>query len=531
MKKLFISLILSLIAIGLVFTLCACGDDSSEKEKKPISEFYELDCEHRWTLASKKDASCTEDSYITISCKKCRERKTIIFDDAGCDYTVSWEWHNDNTTATATIKCERCNGPSYTVNGVIKNGIGGDVVLSSTCQRQGKRVFRAVAYYGKSTFYTEKEEIIPTTFCSARGQEVIHHGSFCYDKIETVTKCKWCERILQQSINSYSHTELSTKDRFELSGLGYCGGYVEYRECACGTMSALDIYNSCKQEDLEIVSSETIIDNETHIKTTTTCKSCGFCVEEETGTRLVSTMFSYDLYKNVTVHITDDIVLTKKDGYSSHENDAVGHEIETEYVLWDGDCQNGYYIVEKCTKCPYYKNYYTKSHKLTEEVIGLKEHGACGRNLVIRSCHCGYYSHAYFERTDDGECKTEEITPSEAFGFEVLTPTYARAWRCAECGISYYIGEIYQVENLIDNIWFGAWHSVCLVRMGDEIIAYENSISDRLWLDSELDVDLSQEETESILAHINERLTENITGEERQKLLYIKKLLESKLEG
>lgn len=531
MKKLIINLLLCLFSIGIVFTLCACGDDSGEKTKKPVNEFYELDCEHRWTLASKKEATCTEDSSITILCKKCRERKTIIFDDAGCDYTASWEWHNDNTTVTATIKCEKCNSPSYTVNGVIMNGRDGDVVLWPTCQREGKRVFRAEAYYGKNTFYTEKEESIPTTFCSPKEQEVIYHGSFCYDKIETVTKCGWCQRVLQQKTDSYSHTELTTKDRFELSELGYCGGYVEYRECACGVVSTLDVYNSCNQEDIEIVKTERTVGNETHIKTTATCKSCGFSVEEEIGVFSVPLLYSYNLYKNVTVHITDDIILTKRDGYSLHENDAIGHEIETEYELWNGNCENGYYIVEKCTECPYYQKRYTKSHSFTEEEISLKDYGACGGTLVIRKCHCGYYSQAHFERTDDGECKLEQITPNEVFGFEVTTPNYARAWRCTECGISYYIGNVYQVENIVDNLYFGVWHNVCLVRMGDEIIAYENSFLDYLWFDAAIDAELSQEEKESALAYINKRLTENITGEERQMLLYVKQLLEEELKG
>ncbi len=83
----------------------------------------------------------------------------------------------------------------------------------------------------------------------------------------------------------------------------------------------------------------------------------------------------------------------------------------------------------------------------------------------------------------------------------------------------------------MDNLYFGVWHNVCLVRMGDEIIAYENSFLDYLWFDAAIDAELSQEEKESALAYIDKRLTENITGEERQMLLYVKQFLEEELKG
>lgn len=471
-KRIALMMTLALMLI-FIFLLCSCGKENEQTKIIYIdrNEKYGY-CEHRWESQGQTSPTCTKEGANYMKCTICGERKTAKIPTVECEYEESWQWYNNNYSVALILHCKHNSAHNKAVTGHV-NYIYGHLIQESTCTEAGKLSYRASAVYQGKTYSTEKIETLSRT--PHKYETVTTQMGGCLGGTRTVQKCTECgiEKIYTEKI-TYEHTDTALKARYDLTSYGYCGGYIEIKGCACGEITYLNIKPSCQdlKEVCEVVSEDEKT-GERHVRMTSTCTACSLCIVNELGT--------YDgceLYSKTTVALNGDTVISYCDvNEANHALLSMNHETAITYEGLKASCKDGYFVVFSCAECPYEKKLYTKGHHLINESESFSD--ACGIGVTVEKCHCGYIGDIELEYVDRQET---EISPSEHFGESTGLQYLAKAYKCTECGISYYIGPVLEIAE-VDGTEVALIYEMYSVKKDGEII-YEISSSNVSYLNA-----------------------------------------------
>ncbi len=257
-------------------------------------------------------------------------------------------------------------------------------------------------------------------------------GESCEDGITYFYSCSVCDYSFTEE--TFWHYNVIT-ERYELSEYGACGGYVEISNCPCGESNEIDtaIYY-CPYS----IETQRYADSDGNIHTVRHywCEECGLEVtDDEYG---IKTGCIKNIYRAVTVKVGETKVVSTD---FLHTHDSIDHNISYEFITHGDSCYEGYEVYETCSGCDY-KEYYTGSYHNTYviEKHNVSKFGACGGEISINSCACGYDQSVEFY---DLVCKLEsETVYSGESGFEHKITTYT----CTECGLKIY-SELYEEQT------------------------------------------------------------------------------------
>ncbi len=472
-KRIALMMTLALMLI-FIFLLCSCGKENEQNKIVYIDrdEKYGY-CEHRWESQGQTSPTCSKEGASYMKCTLCGERKTVKIPTVECEYYESWQWYNNNHSVALILHCKHNSAHNKTVKGHV-NYIYGELIQESTCAEAGKISYRASAVYQGKTYSTERIETLSRT--PHKYETVTTQMGGCLGGTKTVQKCTGCgiEKSYTEKI-IYGHTDILTKARYDLTSYGYCGGFIEVLGCECGEATYLNIKPSC--ENMREVSEVTMEREETgerHVRMTSTCTDCGFSIVNEVGT-----VKSCKLYSKTTVMLDESTVLSSCEvNEANHESLGKYHETVITYEGLKASCRDGYFVVFSCTECPYEKKLYTKGHYLINESVSL-DGVACIIGITVEKCHCGYIGDIELEYVDRQET---EISPSEHFGEITGLGFLAKAYKCTECGISYYFGPVLEVAE-VDGPEIALIYEMYSVKKDGEII-YEVKSSNVSYLNA-----------------------------------------------
>ncbi|MBQ4108668.1 MAG: hypothetical protein IJC80_04625 [Clostridia bacterium] len=460
-KRIALMMTLALMLI-FIFLLCSCGKENEQTKIIYIdrNEKYGY-CEHRWESQGQTSPTCTKEGANYMKCTICGERKTAKIPTVECEYEESWQWYNNNYSVALILHCKHNSAHNKTVIGHV-NYIYGQLIQESTCTEAGKLSYRASAVYQGKTYSTERIETLSRTPHKYETVKTQLSGG-CFGGTRTVQKCTECgiEKIYTEKI-TYEHTDTLIKARYDLTSYGYCGGFIEVLGCECGETTYLNIKPSCEnmreQAEKTMEREET---GESHVRMTSTCTVCGFNIVNEVGTAK-----SCKLYSKTTVMLDESTVLSYCEvNEENHDNLGQYHETVITYEGLKASCKDGYFVVFSCTECPYEKKLYTKGHYLINEAVSL-DIVACIIEITVEKCHCGYIGDIELEYVDRQET---EISPSEHFGESTGLQYLAKAYKCTECGISYYIGNVLEIAE-VDGTEVALIYEICSVKKDGDII-------------------------------------------------------------
>lgn len=497
MKKRILTLTLLALSIIFVLLLCSCkgNEDETDIKRPPYTDTF-VPCVHKWETKSQILPSCSRDGETVMECVFCNKTKTVTSPKTECNYLVRWEWYNEKTSVSAYFTCPDNKAHNYTTNGTITSRVNGDLISKSTCTTQGKRAHRATVTYKGKVYSTELITYIPK---SAHNYVSVTEslGSYCFAGTKTYQKCSHCGTLKWGSERTeYNHTEVKSLERYNLADYGYCGGYAEIRGCECGTTRYLNVYSTCAELKLSDISITEGDGGEIISRDVKLCSACGLSLITE-STEIYNGKEYVLLCESTELSLDEETKLTNYRASSDvHESLLPNHELKVSTEGFLQSCKGGYFVVLECSDCSYKKKFHTRGHYLVNETVSLDEFGVCGIEITAQRCHCGYVGDIELENK---LCTLSEISPFEHFGEILSASPNEKAYKCTECGVSYYLGSINEYDTEFNNVSY----EICSVKInGEEIFKLESSIhkyvsfSDDNWI-------LSDEERQEIEDYFN----------------------------
>ncbi len=501
MKKLLTTLTLLAASIIFIFTLCSCqesGDDGTKIVYVDKDEKYGY-CEHRWETKSQTLPNCTVEGETVMQCRRCGKKQTTKIPTVDCEFKASWEMYNNNSAASLFLTCVNNPLHTHTTNAIIT----GRSTVKATCRVKGAEIYNLKAIFNGKEFTTV--HIVEKSYGRHPGytKKTVPLGDFCYDGIETIEQCTSCDYVSSKNV-SYDHM-YEAETRYDLSVYGYCDGYISYQVCVCGCFNKLTIKNTAckttKKIDEYTVSAD---GNEIYSRSIEKCEECGLSVITEAchyGVNITPSD-SNMTYKKTTVLLSEDVLLGGSVAYNRHS--STEHNVTVETKNLGEACTDGVIVTKTCNDCIYTSKYLTKGHTYTKETTHV-ENGACGLNVVVERCHCGYVGDIYVNNVT---CSLSEITATEHFGTEMESiSSAAKAHKCETCGLSYFIGLVLVEGNTDGRFTFLYYVEFCSVKINNETVfevkSDQHSYGNDIFYDAFIDKDLTDEERQAIEDYFN----------------------------
>ncbi len=351
--------------------------------------------------------------------------------------------------------------PSYTDD----NGIYHDVQVYTCMSDCGSVVTRDGYwleegcynnYYITYTFTVNGETVLEYTYVSDRNE---HHdcryeyelqGESCEDGVLVKQLCKNCNYERSYTINYHeSHTTT-----IQLSDYGFCGGYVNISECACGYSKRMDCYFGCGYScDYSYITDENGISHEI---CTYTCSTCNAVWTRDRYT-LKENCFNNE-YVAWTFTINGETVLE----YCYISSRYTAHDYRYEYELQGESCEDGVSVKQTCADCGYESLWSTHYHSDTYGNPQRVEGFCNGGYLEFRGCACG--KEGYVNNYAHGCSWNEE---SERYTDEDGVSHIVWTYECTECGMKW----VQDQAKIKDTECRGVYNYTDTVYAGDELIA------------------------------------------------------------
>ncbi len=116
------------------------------------------DGDHDYVVTDSKDATCTEDGYITYTCTKCGDTYTEVIPATGHTYgEPEFTWSEDYASATATFICTS-GDDTQTVDATVTSE-----TTDATCTEDGQIVYTATAEFDGVTYTDTKTVVLEAT--------------------------------------------------------------------------------------------------------------------------------------------------------------------------------------------------------------------------------------------------------------------------------------------------------------------------------------------------------------------------------
>lgn len=171
-----------LLALMLLLTLCACGNDdpSTEPETNPSTENTTAEtkdtteCTHAYTEAVTKEATCAEEGVKTFTCSKCGDSYTEAIEKMDHSYTEAIT--KEATCAEEGVKTYTCAGcgDSYTesIAKVAHSWKNATCTAPKTCTSCGATEGSAAGHKWKNATCTAPKTC--TTCGATEGEKLAH---------------------------------------------------------------------------------------------------------------------------------------------------------------------------------------------------------------------------------------------------------------------------------------------------------------------------------------------------------------------
>ena len=268
--------------------------------------------------------------------------------------------------------------------------------------------------------------------------EVEMDGASCEDGYYYYATCKVCGET-DSGYNKW-HDSQFYYAYYDLAEYGACGGYIEYRSCACGAQSALIDDVACEYES-EITPYEK--DGVLHALQTVICRTCGLTIT--TDAYQVQEGCYESIYGTITIKVGEQTVVENLECVMFREEN---HDYEYTFELMGDSCEDGLRYQRICKTCGYGKDSsaFTYSHEtFPTNSIDLAEYGACGGSIDFYACPCGKLSRV--ESNFECElqyCDNKLETDEDGIEHWVETAT------CANCGLQYVRDDYTVREGCVD---------------------------------------------------------------------------------
>lgn len=297
--------------------------------------------------------------------------------------------------------------------------ITAETVPGTTCKVATHRT--ANYYVGDELLFSEESDSVNDDHIQVTGFRLL--GETCSEGYYTNNKCAKCGIIFWEDENIYYDGCYDSTYRINQETIynAECGTtYVQTNSCACGRNTYVDLWSGC---DFYEVSSDGN-GNEVH--------RCGNCGIEKRITRSMEQVegTTCDYLISWTNQFFDGDTLLGT--YVSTETET-RHTEEYHYELLGKDCDDGYYVSTRCSKCDealwndeevrYGCSTYNTWHYDTPYFA---DAGACGTYYkVTSSCACGKHQTIRLE-CEDWRCEMEWIDEVDGVTIE----------RCISCGLT-----------------------------------------------------------------------------------------------
>ena len=271
--------------------------------------------------------------------------------------------------------------------------------------------------------------------------EIKMNGTSCEDGYFYTATCKVCGEI--DKGESHWHNSEFYYVHYDLAEYGACGGYIEYRSCACGAQSELIDDVACEYES-EITPYEK--DGVLHALQTVICRTCGLTIT--TDAYQVQEGCYESIYGTITIKVGEQTVVENLECVMFREEN---HDYEYTFELMGDSCEDGLRYQRICKTCGYGKDSsaFTYSHEtFPTNSIDLAEYGACGGSIDFYACPCGYLSYAECNI----ECEWESNTDKPEKGKDG-TEQDALTLTCATCGLQYTSSDYYTLEGCAEILY------------------------------------------------------------------------------
>ncbi len=358
---------------------------------------------------------CGKEGFIErdLDCKY-EQTTTYYTDDNGIEHTVQTDTCKNCGLELITDRYNSKIGCMAYLYGYIRVSVNGETVIF-----KDDAIFRAQQSHDYVFTYDM-------------------NGKSCEDGYVIHAVCKDCgysyddERSWHESYN---------KEKYDLSALGACGGYIEIYSCPCGQQQSFQYGIECNYtstyEDVEDANGIW------HSIRTMTCEDCGLVMTSDNYTVKEGCLKTrYYIY---TVKIGNQTVISQ---YKHKDNSWNEHNYDYSFMLYGKSCEDGYLVTSTCRDCGYsHENERNDHNTYPKQRFELSDHGACGGYIQISECPCG--KNKYFEENTYSYCDlshtTENITDGN--GIEHLVRTYT----CSKCEFKM-IRDSYSVKEGCDVI-------------------------------------------------------------------------------
>ncbi len=449
------------------------GDDTIFEEIDYVADKWESHLyEESYEM---KGETCKEGVIVTFTCKDCGDSYTeerywceerpvveITFSEHGACGDGYFNFHECPCGEETWVDfyCG-CAGENTWEEVVGDDGVP-HYVETYTCRNCGLKIVRDV-YQEKEGCYIYNyvtltvsigDEVILDGYKYYDGRSTSHNygysfdlkGESCEDGYTVTYTCSDCGTSYSSEYNWHN---TFVKERIELKDHGYCGGYIEIRECPCGYQKT--IYDSTDCD----LSSDSVYETDEngigHWIYTYSCETCGFKFVEDDYTVREG---CYDVsYRTYTAYAGDEVLV---DAYSYVYSRWARHDYSYSFEINGESCEDGFTATGICRVCGYETIETNEYHRtFTLETIDLSEHGCCGGKVTISGCPCGYYSNLEWY----ADCNTEQTNTSYEDGNGVVHLVYN--YKCDECGLvierdRYTVKEgCYDVTYMVYNITIG----------------------------------------------------------------------------
>ena len=240
-------------------------------------------------------------------------------------------------------------------------------------------------------------------------------GETCEDGVRLTQECQVCGYAYTGT--NWGHMTF-TKESYDLTDYGMCGGTIAVDGCACGQhgyIHELSIEGeSCNWKHWYY--------NEATDTSTYKCSDCGIMrnvtyTEEQILGCLVTYTEKYEYIKGYNVVLS---VETTRETYS--------HENQYSFVLNGTDCSEGYQVNATCKHCgntETWMNHPSEGEHWTYNIesYNLSDYGFCGGEVYKYSCACGQNS---------GISWNNQTCNWQWYRYDSTTAT--TTWHCMKCG-------------------------------------------------------------------------------------------------
>ncbi len=423
-------------AEAIYFKSCECGVistsiDDTFRTGEPLKHKDE-NSDHMCDFC---ESNISSHSYVLGKCEVCGKEKTdcnheelfqrsiYLADFGACEGTIYYKACECGEIATSYYSELNCLNEYVQEETSTDNDGNSHTLTKKECAICGVTVVEDVwtvsisdcveRTYTKSTIYKEGacENVIIE--CTDYVDDENHNYENTYE-LEEGKSCEEGLKMFQTCLScgdsdwSYINDHVNEYVEVELTQFGVCNAYISYNDCErCGYISDYYMSSSDCYFDSTKTEEKTDENGNVHQISSNYCFTCGatFATESWSEQKTSCTFNGYTAY---IIRKDDSEMFKKVESYNFDD-----HDYESTYYFESDDCEDGYLVVDSCTRCDKTNEWRASGHDTEGVSHFFEEMGLCGGSAfeyVCTLCHktFGANVHDYYclwssvSKTDDG---------------------------------------------------------------------------------------------------------------------------------